>query len=65
MCLNIGGSILFSKKEIQIVLYSQCTVGAPLLSAKDSVYFQIALVFFTDFYMHITSPEVESEYISS
>ena len=38
ICLNLGVTILVSTTEIQLVLSSQCTVGAPVYSAKASMY---------------------------
>ena len=64
MCLTLGVTILASTAEIQLWLSSQCTVGAPVWIAKASMYLRIALVFFTDLYMHIIYPSVESDYIS-
>ena len=37
MCLNLGVNILDSTTEIKMVLYYQCTVGAPMWSAKASM----------------------------
>ena len=53
MCLNLGVTILASTTEIQLVLSSQCTVGACVYSAKASMYLRITLVFFTALYMHL------------
>ena len=60
MCLTLGVTILASTTEIQLVVYSQCTLGAPVWSAKYSMYIQINLVLFTALYMHLISPSVES-----
>ena len=60
-CLTIGVTILASTTEMQLVLSSKCNVGAPVWSAKASVYRWIALFFLTDFYMHIIYPSVDSE----
>ena len=60
MCLTIGVTILASTTEIQLVLYYQCNVGAPVRSSKSSMYLRITFVFLTDFYMHQISPSVES-----
>ena len=64
MCLTIVVTLLDSTIEIKLVLYSHYTVGAPVWSAKASMYLRTTLVFFTAFYMHIISPLVESDYIS-
>ena len=64
MCLTLGVTILASTTEIKLVLYSQCTVGAPVWSARYYMYLQTTLVFLTDLYMHIISTPVESEAIS-
>ena len=63
-CLTLGLTILSSTIEIQPVLYYQCTVGATVRIAKDSIYLQIYLVFLTPFFMHQISPPVESEAVS-
>ena len=64
MCLTLGVTILASTTEIQFVLYYQCTVGAPVWSAQDSMYLQIPLFLFTAFNMHLISPSVDSEAIA-
>ena len=56
MCLSLGVNILASTKEIQLVLSSQCAVGASVCSAKKFMYTLIKFVLFTDFYMHLISP---------
>ena len=63
MRLTLGVTLLASTKEIQLVLYYQCTVGAPVWSANVSMYLRINLFFLTALYMHIISPSVESEAI--
>ena len=65
ICLTLGVTLLASTKEIQLVLSYQCTVGAPVWSARDYMYLQIILVLLTALYMHIIYPSVESEAISS
>ena len=45
ICLTLGVTILASTTEIKIMLYSQCTVVAPVWSARDSMYLWITLVF--------------------
>ena len=60
MCLTLGVILLASTAEIQLVLYSQCTLGAHVCSAKASMYLQTTLVFLIDLYMHLISPSVES-----
>ena len=61
MCLTPGVNILDSTIEVNIVLSYQCTVGSPVWSAEASVYRCIALVFLTEFNMHLIYPSVESE----
>ena len=46
------------------VLSYQCTVGAIVCIDKDYVYLRTALVFLTDFYMHLIYPSVDSEAIA-
>ena len=46
------------------MLYFQCTVGAPVWSAKASMYLRIALVLLTAFYMHLIYLSVESDAIA-
>ena len=46
---------------MQLVLSYQCTVGAPLWSAKDFIYIWMALVLLIYLYMHIIYPPMESE----
>ena len=41
MCLNLGVTILASTIQIQLVLSYQCTVGAPVWSARYFLYLQI------------------------
>ena len=60
MCLSLGVTILASTTEINIVLSSKCTVGAPVKSAKAYMYLRISLVLLTALYMHIIYPSVES-----
>ena len=64
ICLTLGVTILASTTEIQLVLSSQCTVSAPVYSAKASMYLRITLGFFTSLYMHLISPSVKSDAIS-
>ena len=64
ICLTLGVTILYSTTEIQLVLSSQCTVGAQLWSDKASTYLRIALVLLTELYMHLMYPSVESEAIT-
>ena len=64
MCLTIGVTLLDSTTEIQLVLYSQCNVGAPVWSDRYFIYLRITLVFLTSLYMHIISPLVDSEAIA-
>ena len=64
MYLNIGETLLASTTEIQLVLYSQYNVVAPVWSEKDSMYLRITLVFLTALYMHLIYPSVESDAIA-
>ena len=64
MCVTLVVTILASTTEIKLVLSSQCTVCAPVRSAKASMYLRITLVFLTYFYMHLISPSVESDAIT-
>ena len=56
MRLTLGVSILYSKSEIQLVLSSQCNVGAPVWSNKAYMYIRITLFFLTSLYMNIIYP---------
>ena len=56
MCLTIGVTLLVSTTEIKLVLSPQCTVDAPMQSAKASMYLRIVLVFLKALYMHIIYP---------
>ena len=64
MFLNLVVTILVLTIEIKLVLSYQYNVGAPVWSAKDSMYLRINLVFFTDLYMHLIYPSVESDAIA-
>ena len=64
MCLTLGVNLLASTTEIQSVLSSKCTVGAPVWSDKSSMYTRITLFLLTVLYMHLTSTSVESDSIS-
>ena len=64
MCLTLGVTILDSTTERKIVLYYQCTGGAPLWSARASMYLRITSFLFTDLYIHLIYPSVESEDIA-
>ena len=64
MCLTLRVTILDSKTAIQLVLYSQCTVGEPVWSDRASIYLRIILVFLKYFYIHLISPSVDSEAIA-
>ena len=44
MFLILGVSLLYLTTEAQILLYYQCNVGAPVWSAKDSMYLRTDLV---------------------
>ena len=63
MRLTLQVTILSSTTEIQLVLSSQYTFGAPVRSAKAYMYLWIALVFSTALYMHLIYPSAESEAI--
>ena len=58
MDLTLGGTILASKTDIQLVLSSLCSVGAPVYMAKVFMYLRIVLVFLTALYMHLISSSV-------
>ena len=64
MCLTLGVTILASTIEIQLLLSSQCTVGALVWIAKASMCLRITLVLFTALYMRLISPSVESDVIA-
>ena len=61
MCLTLGVTLLAPIKDIKRVLSSQCTVGAPVWSAKASMYLWITFVLLADFYMHLIYTSVESD----
>ena len=56
MCLTLGITISDSTTEIQLLLYSNFTIDAPVCSAKAYMYLRITLVLLTSLYMHIFSP---------
>ena len=56
MCLNIGVTIITSTTEMKIVLYYQCTVGAPVWSARVSMDLRIKLVLLAALYMNLIYP---------
>ena len=60
MCLTLGVTLLALTTEMQLVLSSQCTVGAPVWSATASMYVRITLFFVTALYIHPISTSVES-----
>ena len=60
VCLTLGVTVLASTTQIQLVLYYQCTVCAPVWIDKASVYIRIALVLLTTFGMNLISQSVES-----
>ena len=64
MCLTIGVTLLASTAEIQLVLSYQCTVGAPVWSAKALMYLRTTLVLLTDLYLHLIYPSADSDAIS-
>ena len=64
MFLTLGVTLLASTTEIQLVLYYACTVYARLCSDKPSMYLRTTLFLFTDLYMHLISPPVESNDIA-
>ena len=51
--LTLGVTILASITEIQVVLSSELTVGAPVWSAKAYIYTWMTLFFLTYLYMHL------------
>ena len=61
MCLTLGVTILDSTTDILRVLYLQYTVGAPVLIAKASMYFNIGVVLLIAFCMHLIYSSVELE----
>ena len=63
MCLTLGATLLAPTTEPQLVLYSKCTVVAPVWSDIYSMYLWINLVLLTELYMHPIYPPVESEAI--
>ena len=63
MCLILGIIILASTTKIQLVLCSQCNIGAPVFSAKFSMYLLMDLVLLTVLYIHLISTSVDSEAI--
>ena len=65
MCLTIQLILFASTTEIQLLLSSQFTVGAPVCIAKYSMYLRITSIFFTVLYMYLISPSVELDAISS
>ena len=60
MYLTLGVTILSSISEIQLLLYSQCSVGAPVGIAKASMYLRMALVLLAVLCLNLISPSVES-----
>ena len=60
MSLNLVVTILASTIEIQLLLSSQCTVGAPVWIARDFMYLRITFVFLTALYVHLIYPSVSS-----
>ena len=64
LCLTLVVTLLASTTEMQLVLSYLFTVGAPVWSAKDSIYLRITLVLFKALYMYIIYPSVESEYLA-
>ena len=61
MSLTLGATLLDSTTEIQLVLSSYFTVGAPVWSAKTYMYLRIALVFLIYLYIHLIYPSVDSK----
>ena len=43
------------------MLSSQCAVGAPVCSARDSMYLRMTLFLFKALYIHLIYPSVESD----
>ena len=62
MSLTLGVNILASTTEIQLMLSSQLTDGAPVCSAKVYMYLRIALVFLKSLNMNIIYTPLDSEY---
>ena len=62
--LTLGSTILASTTEIQLVLFSQCIFGAPVCSARVSVYLWIYLAFLIALYKHIIYLSVYSDAIA-
>ena len=61
LCLTLGVTLLDSTTEIQLVLSSQCTDGAPVWIDIAYMYLQISLFILTALYMHEISTSLESE----
>ena len=61
---TLGVTIFDSTKETQRLLSPQCTIGAPVWIAGDSIYLQITLVLLKALYMHLIYPSLESEAIA-
>ena len=64
MCFTLGVTLLASTTRIQRVLSYQCTVVAPVWSAKYSMYIRITLIFLTALYMYLIPPSVGSKAIA-
>ena len=62
MCLTLGVTILSSTTERQLLLYSQCTVGALVWSAKVSAKLHIDLFLLKALKINLVYLPVESEY---
>ena len=53
MYLTLGVTSLDSTIDIELVLYSQCTVGAPVWRSKASMYHQISLALLAALYTNL------------
>ena len=63
MCLTIVVTLLDSTIDIQLVLSYHFTVGAPVWSAKTSMYLLITFFKLTYLYMHLISPSVDLDIV--
>ena len=64
MCLTLGVTLLASTTDIQLVLYSKCTIGASVWSDNYPMYLRITFVLLTYLYMHLIYPSVNSDAIA-
>ena len=61
MFLTLGVTLLSSTIEMQLVLYSHCTVVSPVWSSNAPIQHQITSVLLVALYMHLIYPSVDSE----